>query len=91
MDVYKVYIKIFNKYGLPEIVAASRTVTPEPRAAEAAFRALIGRQDLVGKNVHVVLSFGRRHLMYHRFDRMPGQADYVAPDAPITLYHDSGQ
>lgn len=86
--MYKVYLKIFNERGFSEVVENSRTTTPSPLAAEAAFRALISRDDLIGKKAHAVLSLDNRQLMYHRFDRSTGQRDYVAPDAKIRLFHD---
>lgn len=86
--MYKIYLKAFNARGHSEVITRSRTTTPSPAAAEAAFRELISRKDLIGKQMHAVLSLDNRHLMYHRFDRSPGQADYVAPDADIRLYHD---
>ena len=85
--MYKVYLKIFNSRGHSFVLPETRTTTPTPHAAEAAFRALISRTDLVGQKAHAVLSLNNRHLMYHRFDRSPGQVDYVAPDAEITLFH----
>lgn len=85
--MYRVYLKIFNGWGFSEVVRDSRTTTPSPLAAEAAFRELICRRDLIGKKAHVVLSLDNRQLMYHRFDRSPGQADYVSPDAEIKLFH----
>lgn len=84
--VYRVYLKVFNTRGFSEVVTNSRTTTPSPLAAEAAFRALICRKDLIGKKAHAVLSLDTRQLMYHRFDRSPGEKDYVAPDAEIRLW-----
>ncbi len=86
--MYKVYLKCHNERGYPEVVKSSRTTTPSPPAAEAAFRELISRADLIGQTAHAVLSLDSRQLMYHRFDRSPGQSDYVAPDAEIKLFHD---
>lgn len=86
--MYKVYLKIFNERGFSEVITNSRTTTPSPKAAELAFRDLISRVDLIGKKAHAVLSLDNKQLMYHPFDRSPGQADYVAPDDEIKLYHD---
>lgn len=86
--MYKVYLKVFNDLGFSEVVNNSRTTTPSSQAAEAAFRELICREDLTGKKAHAVLSLNGRQLMYHRFDKSPGQKDYVAPDAEIRLFHD---
>jgi hypothetical protein len=85
--MYKVYLKIFNEHGYSQVVKKSRTTTPSPMAAEAAFRELICREDLIGKKAHAVLSLDNRQLMYHRFDRYPGQKDYVAQDAEINLFY----
>lgn len=86
--MYKVYLKIFNTQGFSEVVKESRTTTSSPLAAEIAFRELICREDLIGKKAHAVLSLNNRQLMYHRFDRCPGQVDYVPPDSEIKLFHD---
>jgi hypothetical protein len=85
--MYKVYLKIYNHLGKSEVLTDTRTTTPSPAAAEAAFRELINRADLIGSQTHAVLSLNNRHLMYHRFDRQPGETDYVAPDAKINLFH----
>ena len=85
--MYKIYLKRKTSHG-SEVDPASRTTTPNPVAAEAAFRDLISRTELAGQPVAAVLSLNNRHLMYHRFDRRPGDADYVAPDAEIRLHHE---
>ena len=85
--LYRVYLKRKTSHG-SEVDPASRTTTPSPAAAEAAYRELLARTDFSGQPVAAVLSLNSRHLMYHRFDRGPGDADYVAPDAEIQLYHD---
>lgn len=86
--MYRVYLKLFNARGHSEVQASSRTTTASPVVAEAAFRELISRQDLVGQKAHAVLSLNNRHLMYHRFDREPGRRDFVGPEDEITLFHD---
>lgn len=86
--MYRVYLKTFNSQGYSEVDAESKTVTRSPSVAEAAFRELISREDLKGTKTHAVLSLNNQQLMYHRFDRLPGYKDYVAPDAEIRLYHD---
>lgn len=86
--MYKIYLKFFNERGLSEVVAASRTTTPDPQAAEVAYRNLISRVDLIGKKGHAVLSLDNKQLMYHRFDRSPGQSDYVGPNDEIKLFHE---
>ena len=86
--MYKIYLKRKTQHG-SEVDPASRTNTPSPAAAEAAFRELLGRTEFAGQAVAAVLSLNNRHLMYHRFDRGPGQADYVAVDDEIILHHDN--
>lgn len=85
--MYKIYLKRKTQHG-SEIDPASRTTTPSPGAAEAAFRELIGREDLRGQCAAAVLSLNNRNLMYHRFDLRPGMADYVDLNDEIRLYHD---
>jgi hypothetical protein len=85
--MYKIYLKRKTPRG-SEVDAATRTTTPSPAAAEAAFRELINRNDLAGQCAAAVLSLNNRQLMYHRFDRSPGYADFVGPDDEIKLFHD---
>lgn len=82
MPVYRVYLKRKTKRG-SEVF--DKTITASPAAAEAAFRELRARSEFQGQNVAVVLSRDNKHLYYHRFDRGPGDDDYVAPDAPLDL------
>jgi hypothetical protein len=86
--MYRVYLKRFNERGSSEVDPSTRTVTSSPPAAEVAFRELISRTDLLGQNVHAVLSLDNRHLMYHRFDKKSGDRDFVSPDDEIRLFHD---
>lgn len=88
--MYKIYLKFHNERGQPQVDTESRTTTPSPEAAAAAFKELRSRAELEGQNVHAVLSLNRKQLMYHRFDRKPGERDYVAPDAEIKLHHEEG-
>lgn len=85
--MYKIYLKRKTQFG-NQVDSASRTTTPSPFAAEAAFRELLNRRDLDGQCIAAVLSLNNRQIMYHRFDRSPGYADYVAPDAKIKLFHE---
>ena len=62
-----------------------KTTTSSPAAAEAAYRELLQRTEFAGQDVAAVLSRDNRHLYYHRFDRGPGDDDYVAPDAKLDL------
>ncbi len=85
--MYKIYLKRKTQYG-SEVDVLTRTNTPSPAAAKAAFCELIARDDLQGQCAAAVLSLNNRQLMYHRFDRSPGHADYVGPDDEIKLSHD---
>jgi hypothetical protein len=85
--MYKIYLKRKTHHG-GEVDATTRTTTPSPAAAEAAFRELLNRDDLHDQCAAAVLSLDNRQLMYHRFDRSPGHADYVSPNDPIKLFHD---
>ncbi len=86
--MYRVYLKIFNDLGYSEVQAESKTTTASPIVAEAAFRELISRRDLAGRKAHAVMSLNSRQLNYHRFDREPGDRDYVGPDDEIRLFHE---
>lgn len=65
-----------------------KTTTPSAAVAAAAYRELLTRTEFAGQDVAAVLSRDNRHLYYHRFDRGPGDDDYVAPDAPLDLSSD---
>jgi len=82
---FRVYLKRRTARG-SEVF--EKTNTPSAAAAEAAFRALLARSEFAGQNVAAVLSRDNRHLYYHRFDRGPGDDDYVAQDAPLDLLSD---
>lgn len=85
MPVFRVYLKRKTSRG-SEVF--EKTTTPSAAVAEAAYRELLARAEFAGQNVAAVLSRDNRHLYYHRFDRGPGQPDYVAPDAPLDLISD---
>ena len=85
--MYRVYLKIFNDYGHSEVQSESKTTTASPIVAEAAFRELISRRDLAGRKAHAAMSLNSRQLNYHRFDREPGDQDYIGPDDEIKLFH----
>lgn len=82
--MYRIYLK------WPESRVSNKTVTPSPPIAEAAFRELLRRQDLIGKKCAAVLSLNNRQLEYCRFDY---PADYQnglkKPDAEIKLFHEN--
>lgn len=82
MPQFRVYLKRRTKRG-SEVF--DRTTTASAAAAEAAYRELLGRTEFAGEEVAAVLSRDNRHLYYHRFDRAPGDEDYVALDAPLRL------
>jgi hypothetical protein len=85
VSVYRVYLKRKTSRG-SEVF--EKTTTGSAAAAEAAYRELLRRTEFAGQNVAAVLSRDNRHLYYHRFDRGPGDADHVAPDAPLDLHAD---
>lgn len=52
--------------------------------AEAAYRRLLNRADLIGEPVAAVLSSDRKSIYFSRFDREPR----IHPDAPLDLLID---
>lgn len=82
MTQFRVYLKRRTAHG-SEVF--EKTSTPSAAVAEAAFRELLRRTEFAGQNVAAVLSRDNKHLYYHRFDRAPGDDDYVAPDAKLDL------
>lgn len=82
--MYRIYLK------WPDQRVSDKTVTGNPDVAETAFRALLARQDLVGKLVVAVLSLNNRGLEYCRFDRPPGCVDSLkGVEDTINLFHHS--
>lgn len=65
---YRIYLR------WPDSRVSEKTVTGNPNVAEAAFRALLGRTDLVGQKVAAVLSLDNRQIEYCRFDYGPDRA-----------------
>ena len=81
---YRIYLK------WPDSRVSDKTVTGNPEVAEAAFRELLARSDLVGKLVVAVLSLDNRGLEYCRFDRPKGYRDSLkGPGDAIRLFHSS--
>lgn len=83
--MYRVYLR------WPGQRVSDKTVTPSPQIAEAAFRELLSRTDLVGQRVAAVLSLDNRQLEFCRFDLAPGSNivhRLKSPDEPIRLRHD---
>lgn len=70
--MYRVYLRTFGGNVPPE----TKTITPDPQAAAAAFTALVQRSDLDGQKLAAALTQDNRQLAFHRFDRAPGDSDY---------------
>lgn len=88
---YRVYLRSHAAGTTGQVDRATRTVTPDPATAEAAFRALLGRVDLVGQPVAAVLSStapsggsSGSAIYFSRFDREIGDAR-IDPAAPLNL------
>lgn len=58
--------------------------TDNPIVAEAAYRRLLSRDDLIGEPVAAVLSLDNVSIYFSRFDREPR----IHPDAPLNLHID---
>lgn len=89
--IYRVYLRGHD--GLIDM--ASRLVTKDATAAEAAYRALLSRDELLGHPVSAVLSStvdrpgGSGHAIYlSRFDRDVG-GGRIDPRAPLSLTRES--
>ena len=69
---------------------SDRLLTPHASEAEAHFRRLLARDDLVGKPIaaRVVSPIARKAIYFSRFDRELG-AGRIHPDAPLDLYRES--
>ncbi len=80
--MYRVYLRWANQR------VSEKICTLNPIEAENAFRALLGRRELVGQKVAAVLSLNNRQLEYCRFDYPPDSAQWLKPlDAEIRLFH----
>jgi len=68
---------------------SERTLTPDPATAEAAFRALLAREDLIGQPIaaRLVSPLTRRAIYFSRFDRGLGDGR-IHPSAPLDLSAD---
>lgn len=88
--MYRVYLRSHAPGSEGRVDTASRTVTDDAGAAERAYRALLGRTDLIGTPTAAVLSStsGRRGagkaIYFSRFDRDLGDGR-IHPDAPLDL------
>lgn len=71
-NIYRVYLRDFNG-NVPDY---TKTQTVNSAAATEAFAALVNRGDLDGQKLAAVLSYNNVQVAFHRFDRLPGQADY---------------
>ena len=78
---YKIDVRWHNGGRLSD-----RTITPDATQAEAAFRALLRRNDLVGQPcaARLVSPITLRAIYFSRFDRDIGQGR-IHPDAPLDL------
>ena len=85
--MYKVYLIRKTKHG-SEVDNTTKTITPSPEIAKAAFLELIQRVDLVGQNAGVMLSLDKIKLMFHRFDHSASMVDFVQSTDTIKLFHD---
>lgn len=64
--MFRVYARTFDQRVLPD----TKTVTPSPQIAEAAYRELMARRELWATKTAAVLSFNNRQIEYRRFDRV---------------------
>jgi hypothetical protein len=88
---YRVYLRSHAPGEVGQIDPDSRVVTGDPAVAEAAYRTLLRRDDLVGQPCAAVLSApvpgrtgGGVSLYFSRFDREVG-VGRIHPDAPIDV------
>lgn len=77
---YRIYLKRKTPCGSE---VSEKTNTDSPAVAAFAFRELRARNEFSGQNVAAVLSGDHQQLYYHRFDRQPGEADFVPLDDPL--------
>jgi hypothetical protein len=68
--MFRVYLRTYDQQVM------EKTNTNSQKAALEAFAELVGRTELDGQKLAAVLSYDRRQLAFHRFDRGPGDADY---------------
>lgn len=71
-SIYRAYLRAFDGKVPPE----TKTITADQAAAEAAFAALVSRDEFDGQKLAAVLSYNNGQLAFHRFDRKPGDSDY---------------
>lgn len=82
--MYRIYIRSHAPGEVGRVDTASKTNTADPVAAEAAYRALLARDDLIGQPCAAVLSSGRSSIYFSRFDRDLGDGR-IHPQAPLDL------
>ena len=80
--MYKIYLKYFKEGAFRG--RTTRKYTHSPIEAEEIFMEIISREELIGRKAVAVLSFNNRQLVYHRFDRSPGQKHFVSLEEEIT-------
>lgn len=81
--MYKIYLRS-HASGEQGRILERIEPTHDPIVAEAAYRRLLGRADLIGGPVAAVLSRDRKSIYFSRFDREPR----IHPDAPLDLFID---
>jgi hypothetical protein len=67
---YRVYLRTFDGQ------VSDKTITADTAAADEAFAALVNRTDLDGQKLAAALTYNNRQVAFHRFDILPGDADY---------------
>ncbi len=77
--IYRVYLR------WPGSRVSDKTVTPHPERALAAFRKLINLTALRGEKVSAALTCNGKQRYFHKFNANPGDPDFIAPDAELSL------
>lgn len=70
ITMYRVYLLTFDQQ------VTEKTNTPNQQTALDAFAELVSRNELDGRELAAVLTYQKRQLAFHRFDRNPGDSDY---------------
>lgn len=80
--IFRVYLRSHAPNETGRVDLDSKTNTSNPEAAVQAYRALLGRDDLIGEPLAAVLSTDRSAKYFSRFDRGIGRGR-IHPDAPL--------
>lgn len=80
--MYKVYLLKRTRSG-SEVVKNSRTETPSPTAAGAAFWELRNNATYAGQAVLLLMTKNKEKLNVHRFDGREGEDQYVKVGAEL--------